>query len=88
MAPELSEHGPVACVETDYHGEHGVQAATVWENGNVVMPPTRAPIGPINSALRLLGVEARPPYDEFDAIGLGGYRSNERWLEHGGCDDA
>lgn len=80
VARELSEHGPVAYVETEYFGGSGAQSATVWDQGLVVMPPTHAHMGPINTALRMLGVKANPPYDEFDAVGLGDYRSNERWL--------
>lgn len=36
---------------------------------------------PIDRALKALGVRTRWPLDEFDAIGLGRYRSNEDWIE-------
>jgi hypothetical protein len=80
IAERLSQSGPVAYIETEYFGGTGGQAATVWESGSVRMPPTQAEIGPINSALRLMGVRVGDALDEFDAVGLGANRSNDRWL--------
>jgi hypothetical protein len=45
-----------------------------------IMPATKAEAGPINAALRSLGVKAQPPHDELDSVGLGAYRHNEDWL--------
>ncbi|MFO0890363.1 MAG: hypothetical protein U0790_14620 [Isosphaeraceae bacterium] len=39
---------------------------------------------PINQAIRDLGVRTWWLLDEFDAIGLGRYRSNEDWIEAAG----
>ena len=81
VAQQLSHHGPVAYVETEYFGGTGEQAATVWDLGIVRMPPTKAESGPISSALRMMGVQAEPTRDEFDTADLGRNRSNEDWLE-------
>jgi len=81
VAEQLSQHGPVAYVETEYFGGTGEQAATVWESGNLRMPPTKAPSGPINSALRIMGVSPGLMHDEFEAVGLGRNRNNDDWLE-------
>lgn len=81
VAKELSQQGAVAYVETDYFGGSGRQAATVWEFGSVRMPPTEAKRGPINAALRVMGVRARFMRDEFETVGLGTRRSNDDWLE-------
>jgi len=81
LSLDLSHHGPVAYVETDYFGGAGVQAATVWESGSVRMPAQKAGKGPINRALRLMGVRAGLLQDEFDVVGLGANRSNDDWLE-------
>jgi hypothetical protein len=35
----------------------------------------------INSALRLMGAQVGDAHDEFEAVGLGANRSNDRWLE-------
>lgn len=83
VALDLSQHGPVAYIETDYFGGAGEQAATVWEAGKVRMPAEQAGKGPINRALRLMGVRAGRLQDEFDAVGLGKNRSNDDWLERG-----
>jgi hypothetical protein len=77
----LSAHGVIAYIETEYFGGSGHQAAAVWESGRLRMPPTRANIGPINSALRLMGVTVGDAHDEFQAIGLDAERSNDSWLE-------
>jgi hypothetical protein len=54
----------------------------VWKNGAVVLPARTAEVGPINEALVLLGAIRRDHHDEFDAVGLGRYRSNLAWLLH------
>ena len=88
---QLSRHGPVAYCETDYHGGSGGQCAVVWDNEEMVMPPTHliAPPrsreteanGPINAALRILGVEAKGGEDEFDTVGLSWFRDDLDWIE-------
>jgi hypothetical protein len=80
LARSLSAHGPVAYVETDYFGGAGTQAATVWSKGQRVLRRPRAPSGPVNAALRLLGVAGAGLQDEFDTVGLGRYRETGSWL--------
>lgn len=74
----------LAYVETDYFGGAGSQAAAVMTKGEVLLraanPVSRKPPqpgDPINTALRALGVPAAPGEDEFDAIGLGNFRTLE-----------
>lgn len=68
-----------ALMETDYVGGHGTQAAGVYDQARVVLAPERAP-GSINRALRVLGVERGQHQDEFEALGLGRYRSFARFF--------
>ena len=70
VATRLSAFGPVAYVETDYHGGTGGQASIVWHKGVVVLPPRLSEIGPINDALVILGVTRQGDFDEFEAVGL------------------
>jgi hypothetical protein len=70
----------VAYIETEYFGGTGTQAAAVWEGGKIILAPRRADIGPINDALRLLGVTRTPTQDEFDVAGLRRHRRTEDWL--------
>jgi hypothetical protein len=93
-ARKLSSHLPVAYLETDYWGGLGGQAAVVFSNGSVALPPCQKRNGdsdetprrmqlrdyPINRALAHLGVEQTSPIDLFDSLGLGTLRSNEDWL--------
>jgi hypothetical protein len=89
---ELSQSGPIAYCETDYHGGSGSQGAIVWHQRAVTMPPAqffsdhrRAPHElvqqPINAALHILGVVKGDDVDEFDGLGLGRFRNDEDWLE-------
>jgi len=88
LASLLSRKGPIVYAATYLHGGTGGQDALVWVNGEVVlnigddednMSPW--PDSPISRALRHIGVAAMDGEDEFDAIGLGRYRSNESWAE-------
>jgi hypothetical protein len=63
-----------AVIETEYFGGDGDQAAAVYAGAKEVMPPEVDSIGPINKALRLLGVVPSSGRDEFDTVGLGNYR--------------
>jgi hypothetical protein len=82
----------LAYVETEYFGGAGFQGAVVWANGQIIFGPALTgdgedfqtddlPDGAINIALRKLGVLIGDSHDEFDAIGLGKRRDNERWIE-------
>ena len=77
---ELSATARVAYLETEYFGGVGGQAAAVWESGKIIFGPRQANIGPINDALRLLGVTRNQTQDEFDVAGLGRHRRTEDWL--------
>ena len=77
-AVAASEEGPLAYVEAGYFGGQGLQMAVAWDQGDMVMEPTDSK-NPINQALRLLGVKAVAPDDEFDTVGLGRHRRTARW---------
>jgi hypothetical protein len=77
LAAATSGSGGLAYVETDYWGGSGGQSAMAWLDGREVLAPARATgaAGPINSALRAIGVKRSEEADEFDTIGLGLRRS-------------
>jgi hypothetical protein len=77
---ELSAAGRVAYIETEYFGGAGAQGAAVWEGGKIILGPRQADIGPINDALRLLGIMRTQTQDEFEVAGLGQHRQTEDWL--------
>lgn len=86
LLQEISSIGPVAYIETDYYGGVGSQAGATFVNGEPVVikvePEVKSverTIGPINSALRALGVARTESLDEFDSLGLGRFRSMEDW---------
>ena len=82
-----SDGGSLVYLETDYFGGTGTQAAIAWKGGKIVVPPTRAAGGIINTALREIGVaRASAPMfrrrpDEFDTLGLGQFRDFDREME-------
>lgn len=67
----------LAYVETDYWGGSGGQSAVTYVDGRVAVHPYRSKGagGPINSALRSIGVVRGADDDEFDTIGLGERRT-------------
>lgn len=77
---EASKEESVAYVETEYFGGLGDQGAIVAKEGRIAFGPTDGD-GSINSALRLIGVKKGLARDEFDAVGLDKFRSNEDWLD-------
>lgn len=77
----LSQGGGVAYIETDYFGGAGEQAAASWGAGSPVCPPCKAEAGPINEALRSIGARLEGARDEFEALGLGGFRSLDALVE-------
>ena len=79
---EMSRGGRFAYVETEYFGELGGQGAVVFTDAQLAYGPTwDEQIGPINTALRMLGVGVTPPaIDEFAALGLGRHRMTKDWL--------
>jgi hypothetical protein len=66
---------PIALIETDYFGGAGQQKARVVHGQE-----TPLETGKINAALKILGVLNTPDKDEFDVVGLGKYRTNEKWV--------
>jgi hypothetical protein len=76
---EASREDAVAYFETEYYGGLGDQGAVVAKDGKIISGPKEGD-GSINSALQLLGVKKENAYDEYEAIGLGRFRSNEDWL--------
>ena len=86
IASMLSMHAPVIYLATFIHGGTGGQDAIVWRDGQVVLcigdddeAMSAWPNSPISRALRQIGVTAKAGQDEFDAIGLGRFRSNDSW---------
>jgi hypothetical protein len=75
-----SLRGPVAYIETAYFGGTGTQSAAVWRDGRLLLPPTKAPLGPINRAPRHLGVRFVWSRDAFQIVGLDRHRSNGDWI--------
>jgi hypothetical protein len=66
----------LAYVETEYFGGTGAQSAVAFVEGReVVAPQSARSAGPINQALRRIGVARTLAEDEFDTIGLGERRS-------------
>lgn len=82
MLSRASHEKFVAYIETEYFGGEGLQSATVFKNGRVVYGPKQADIGPINEALKMIGaIKKSGCHDEFESIGLAGFRSCEDLLE-------
>lgn len=77
---KFGENKTIASISTDYFGGMGNQSAKVFVNNEKVFDEDDEfdyKIRPINSALKLLGVERKDGMDEFDTIGLGKYRHND-----------
>jgi len=77
----LSSLGPIAYIETDYFGGVGGQGAAVYSGGETAMEPEWRRSGPIDRALRLIGVKRLLLGDRFRALGLEAYRSNDDLIE-------
>lgn len=75
---ELSRRGPLAYVESEYHGGDGEQRSMVWENGEPREPEESSRA--IHDALISLGVQRAEGQDAFDTLGLGRHRSVDDWL--------
>lgn len=84
LAAATAKGGGLAYIETEYFGGTGGQSATAFVDGQQVMAPqtARGGAGPINQALRRIGV-ARTEADEFDTIGLGERRSMQDYEPEG-----
>ena len=75
FARELLGERIYALIETDYFGGHGSQSAAVYQGGMRLFAEWSTEIGPINRALKMIGVFTRHGKDEFDTLGLGKYQS-------------
>ena len=76
---EFGKNKTIASITTDYFGGPGNQSAKVFLNNKKILEQDDEldwKLKPINSALKLLGVEKKSGMDEFDTVGLGKYRSN------------
>ena len=84
LAEVTATGGGLAYIETEYFGGAGGQSATAFVDGREVMAPqtARGGAGPINQALRRIGVQ-RGEADEFDTIGLGERRSMDDYEPEG-----
>ncbi len=85
LAAATARGGGLAYAETDYFGGSGAQSAMAYVDGRQASAPERSKGagGPINSALRAIGVTRSQMDDEFDTIGLG-YRRSMRDYEPDG----
>lgn len=68
----------IAYIEAELFGGGGAQAAAVWEEGRMIFGPIVADDA-INQALRMLGVEKKEFFDEFEALDLGRHRNTDEW---------
>lgn len=75
----LSEENTLAYVEAEYFGGHGMQAAAVFKDGQLVGVVIIDEFA-INHALRLLGVSKNAQSDEFEAVGLSRHRNTNEWI--------
>jgi hypothetical protein len=80
LLKEASKDEALVYVETEYFGGDGGQGAIVAHRGDIFFGPAEGD-GSINAALRLLEAKKDGAHDEFDAVGLGRFRSNEDWIE-------
>lgn len=84
LAAATADGGALAYVETEYFGGTGGQSAMAFVDGAVKMEPARAEwAGPINQALRRIGVVPEGEKDAFDTIGLGERRRMEDYEPEG-----
>lgn len=73
---EGSRGGPLVYIETDYCGGCGTQAGVLLQDGSPAAGPMEGE-GSIDCLLAAMGVRRQPGKDEFDSLGLGGYRHME-----------
>lgn len=85
LANATARGGGLAYVETDYFGGAGEQSALAYVDGVEACAPARSrgAGGPINAALRVIGVIRDATDDEFDTIGLGLRRSMDDYQPEG-----
>jgi hypothetical protein len=80
--PNIKDFGlgkTIALITTDYFGGSGNQTAKVFLDNKKILDQDDEidwKLNPINSALKLLGVDKKDTMDEFDTVGLGKIRTN------------
>ncbi len=80
LLKQTSTYGVVGYFETNYHGGDGDQGAVLARMEAFVFGP-QVGDGSINQMLHLQGARRVGERDEFDAVGLGRYRTNPKWIE-------
>lgn len=78
---DLSRFGPLAYIETDYFGGVGGQGAVAYSGREVLFEPQWSQSGPVNRALKAIGVKRGLLRDEFSVLGLDKYRSTDDLIE-------
>jgi hypothetical protein len=78
LAARASRQAPILYAEAEFFGGVGEQHAVLWQGGEGTV--LDAEPGPINAALRVLGVRRTGDRDEFDSVGLGRHRSTQDWV--------
>lgn len=73
-ARKASSGTRIARIGAEFFGGAGGHACTLWVDG------VAESLSDINAVLDRFGVAALPPYDRFDTVGLGRFRSTEGWL--------
>jgi len=73
----VNKEAEYAIITTDYFGGIGEQWANVFRGEENIGKDMNW----INEALRMLGVIAEKPHDEFDTVGLSNYRSQPDHLD-------
>lgn len=73
--------GPFAVIETEYFGGTGCQRAGAWSGATTLVEPHEDD-NAVNAALAALGVTASTSRDEWDAVGLTRFRSNDALIEN------
>ena len=80
LLKQTSTYGIVGYFETNYYGGDGDQCAVLAQMGDFVLGP-QVGDGTINQMLHAMGVRRQGDRDEFAAIGLGRYRTNQKWID-------
>lgn len=72
----------LAYVEVTYFGGEGGQTGIIWKDGKRTVELAYGQ-EVINIILRVFGVIAEHPQDEFDTLGFGRYRNTQDWTKSG-----
>ncbi len=77
---DVSLSGEISYIEADYFGGIGKQGSVVWKDGKQILFRDYDLFkGPINEALKMLGVTCEFGKDEFETAGLQKYRYIENF---------